>query len=231
MEPNANSVTPVTTTVLSSSYYENFDLYYSNRLTALTNAADTAIAGLLTAAGYPPATIAAKLTELEALKALDDKQKKEYGEQYEATKDFDELAASLHPAYLTDVKWGKLIFENDLAALNSLGLKGRRLQAESGYCNQALLFYEGVQSNAAYKAALLARGITDTALLAGKTGYTALKKMIPVKAKETGEAQQATHTRDEAWEAFDEWFIEFKKYAVLALGSQPQLREKLGWKE
>jgi len=227
MEPN----TPSTNPVAENSNYENFDLYYSNRLTALTNAADADIVGLLTAAGYPPAIIAAKTAELEALKKLDDLQKKEYGEQYQATKDFDTLAASLHPGYLNHVKWGKLIFEDDLAALNTLGLKGRRLQAESGYCNQALLFYNGVLTNATYKAAILERGITEAALQAGQTGFTNLKKMIPVKAKETGEAQQATSTRDDAWEAFDEWFLKFKKYAILALSDQPQLREKMGWKE
>ena len=81
--------------------YEDFDTYYGNRNTALTNASDAVIAPLLTAADYPPATIAAKITELAALKQLSDAQKKEYGEQYEATKDFDDLANSLHPTYLT----------------------------------------------------------------------------------------------------------------------------------
>ncbi|MFZ4797624.1 MAG: hypothetical protein ACOYMA_09020 [Bacteroidia bacterium] len=81
------------------------------------------------------------------------------------------------------------------------------------------------------KAAINKRGITDVQLTAGKTGYTNLKAMIPVKTKETGEAQQATSLRDAAWDIFDEWFMEFKKYATLALSSTPQLKEKLGWKE
>ncbi|MDI9365938.1 MAG: hypothetical protein QM541_13360 [Flavobacterium sp.] len=227
MEPN----TTVTNPVKKNSYYENFNLYYSNRVTALTNAADANIVGLLTAAGYPPAIIASKTAELEALKKLDDKQKKEYGEQYQAIKEFDTLADSLHPSYLSHVKWGKLIFEDDKAALNALGLNGRRLLAESSYCNQALLFYEGVLNNASYKASVIARGITEAVLQTGQLGFTNLKKMIPVKAIELGEAQQATQKRDEAWEAFENWFVKFKKFAILALSSEPQLREKMGWKE
>jgi hypothetical protein len=211
--------------------YEDFDTYHGNRQVALTNASDAQIAPLLTAADYPPTTIAAKLTELAALKKLSDDQKKEYGEQYEATKDFNDLAHSLDPAYLKHVKYGTLIFEDDKAAIKVLGLDGRRKQAEMAYCNQALDFYGNGLSNATYKAALNKRGITDAELTAGKTGYTNLKAMIPVKTKETGEAQQATSKRDEAWENFDEWFVEFKKYAVLALSGTPQLREKLGWKE
>ena len=53
------------------------------------------------------------------------------------------------------------------------------------YCNQALDFYGNGLSNATYKAALNGRGITDAQLTAGKTGYTNLKAMIPIKAKET----------------------------------------------
>jgi hypothetical protein len=112
-----------------------------------------------------------------------------------------------------------------------MGLDGRRKQAEMAYCNQALDFYSNGLSNAAYKAALNKRGVTDAELTAGKTGFSNLKALIPVKAKETGEAQQATSERDIAWEIFDEWFVEFKKYATLALSRTPQLRERLGWKE
>ncbi len=211
--------------------YEDFDTYYGNRNTALINASDAEIAPLLTAADYPPATIAAKLAELTTLKKLSDDQKKEYGEQYQATKNFNDLANSLHPAYLNHVKYGKLIFEDDKVALKVMGLEGSRKRAEMAYCNQALDFYGNGLSNATYKAALNKRGITDAQLTAGKTGYSNLKAMIPVKIKETGEAQQATSERDAAWEVFDKWFTEFKKYATLALGTTPQLRERLGWKE
>ncbi len=211
--------------------YEDFDTYYDNRRTALVNASDAEVEPLLTAADYPPTIIAAKLAELEALKKLSDDQKKEYGEQYDATKNFNDLASSLHPIYLTHVNYGKLIFEDDKAALKVLGLDGRRKQAEMAYCNQALDFYTNGLSNATYKAAINKRGITDTELTAGKTGFTNLKAMIPVKTKETGEAQQATSKRDDAWDTFDEWFVKFKKYAVLALSGTPQLKEKLGWKE
>ncbi|MFZ4797309.1 MAG: hypothetical protein ACOYMA_07415 [Bacteroidia bacterium] len=211
--------------------YEDFDTYYDNRQTALVNASDAQVEPLLTAADYPTATIASKLAELEALKTLNDDQKKEYGEQYEATKNYNELANSLHPIYLTHVNYGKLIFEDDKAAIKVLGLDGKRKRAEMAYCNQALDFYTNGLATASYKAAINKRGITDAQLTAGKTGYTNLKAMIPLKAKETGEAQQATSLRDAAWDTFDVWFMEFKKYATLALSSTPQLKEKLGWKE
>ena len=231
MPSNENATPTPPPQKTTANTYENFDLYHSNRLVALTNSTDAEIAPLLAAAGYSPTTITSKLSELATLKTLDDNQKKEYGEQYQATKDYDDLAATLHPIYLNHINWGRLIFENDLAAIGTLSLKGKRKRPESGYCNQALLFYEGALNNATYKAALVARGITEPMLQAGKTGFTNLKNMIPKKAKETGEAQQATAKRNAAWDTFDNWFIEFKKYGKLALSSKPQLREKLGWIE
>lgn len=219
------------TPVKATSYYEDFDTYEQNRRTALTNASDPEIEPLLTKVDYPPTIIAAKLSELNALKNLIDKQKKEYGEQYAATKNFENEANKLHAAYLKHVKFGKLIFEDDKVALKVMGLEGRRKQAEAAYCNQAISFYENGLDTVAYKNKLNARGITDAELTAGKTGYTNLKNLIPIKVKETAEAQTATELRDNAWELFEDWFIEFKKYAVLTLSETPQLREKMGWKE
>ena len=138
------------------------------------------------------------------------------------------MAATLHPIYLNHINWGKLIFAEDLAALDTLSLKGKRKRPESGYCNQALLFYEGALNNATYKAALAARSITEPMLQAGKTSFTNLKNMIPKKAKETGEAQQATVKRDAAWELFDNWFIEFKKYGKLGFKQPSTTTRKIG---
>jgi hypothetical protein len=230
-EENAKTAQPTIVEHHPHGVYEDFDTYLINREVALTNAADAVIAPLLTAAGYPPTVIAAKKVEFNALRNLGTLQKKEYGEQYEATKDFNELASSLHPTYLKHVNYGKLIFKEDKAAMNVLDLNGRRKQAEGNYIEQALKFYEGSLAKPEYKTLLAARGITEAALTAGKNGYTTLKGMISIKETESGEAQMATAERDIAWENFDEWFVEFKKYATLALSVTPQLREKLGWKE
>ena len=74
-------------------------------------------------------------------------------------------------------------------------------------------------------------GKTDTELTAGKTGYTNLKGMIPIKTKESCEAQQTNTLRDATLVTFVVQFMEFKKHATLALSSTPQLKVKLGWKE
>lgn len=211
--------------------YQNLDDYLNECGVALTNASDAEIAPLLTARGYTAAIITAKITEHTTVKQLVASQIKEYGDQYQATKNYDNAAALLHPKYIEHVAIGRIAFKDDIAAQTTLGLVGKRKRSTSGYCNQALLLYKGVLDNATYATALAARGVTNAELTAGKTGYTNLLDLEAKQQKETGEAQGATAKRDKAIDDFADWFSEFKAMGKIALSSKPQLREKLGWKE
>ena len=213
------------------SYYLDADAFLSQCDTALRNAADPEVAPLLATRGYTSAILTAKQTELGTLKQLVADQKKEYGDQYAATKAFSDAVDGLHPEYMDHLALARIALKKDTAAQTALGLKGRRLESESGYCSQALLFYSGELSNTAYQTALAGVGVTEAELEAAKGGYEALAVTIAKKAKETGEAQAATVKRDRAIDAFGDWFGDFKEVAIVALRKQPQLREKLGWKE
>ena len=198
---------------------------------ALSNAADAEIAPLLAARGYAAVTIAAKQTELANVKKLIANQIKEYGEQYAATKDYDDAVILIHPNYIDHIDLARIAFKNDTAAKTALGLKGDRKQSESGYRAQASLFYNGLLDNNDYKAAMAIKGVTDAELVKAEKAYDALGKKIADKLKETGEAQAATKARDKAIDDFADWFSDFKEVAKIALRQKPQLREKLGWKE
>ncbi len=223
--------TPLPNATPKASTYQNTDAFLSSCETSLINASDAAIAPLLTARGYTPAIIAAKLTELATLKTLVASQKKEYGEQFAATEEYTKAVDLLHPEYMDHLALARVAFKTDTAAKTGLDLKGKRAQSESGYTSQALLFYNGVLGNPAYKTKLAAFGITDTQLQTGKTGYTALATKSANKTKESGEAQAATQARDKALDTFSTWFSDFKVVATIALNKTPQLKEKLGWKE
>ena len=64
-----------------------------------------------------------------------------------------------------------------------------------------------------------------------RKGYTNLANLAAAKAKEGGEAQQATQQRDVLYDQLQEWFSDFKEVAIIALRKNPQMREQLGWKE
>lgn len=229
MENNPSS-TPITSTV-SNNDYVSIETFFGKSKTALLNATDVEIEPLLTKRGYTTAIIAAKLAELQTLENLHQQQKKEYGEQYQATQNYNNAAALLHSLYIEHIEIARIVFKNDIAAQTALSLNGKRKRSASGYCNQALLFYKGSIDNAAYTAALAAKGITIAELTNGKNSYTNLIELEAKQAKETGEAQSATAIRDKAIDDFAEWFSEFKVMGKIALSSKPQLREKLGWKE
>jgi hypothetical protein len=225
-ETNATPSTPS-----KANKYQNLDDYLRGATTALTNAADTEIAPLLSDRSYTKSVIDQKIAQLEDLKELVKIQTKEYGDQYQATKNYNEAVAVLHPKYMEHLLISRIIFKDNVAAKTTLGLNGTRKRSASSYCRQAELFYKGATENADYKAALSQKGITDTALQTGKTGYANLSDLAANQVKETGEAQGATAARDQAIDDFAAWFSEFKAIGKIALSAKPQLREKLGWKE
>ena len=228
--PEAVASTPVATPS-KKNHYQNIDDYLSSVGVALTNSSDAEIAPLLANRGYTAAIIAAKVTEHANIKTLVSSQVKEYGDQYQATKNYNDAAALIHPKYIEHLAIARIVFADDTAAKTTLGLKGDRKRSASGYCSQALLFYNGVLNNATYKTALATKGVTDAELQAGKTGYTNLSTLEAAQAKETGEAQEATATRDKAIDDLATWYSNFKVLGKIALSGKPQLREKLGWKE
>lgn len=211
--------------------YQDIVSYLSAAKTALTNAALPAIAPKLVAIGYTEAEITAKLQEIATLEALNEAQKKEYGEQYEATATYTKAEETLHTTYINHLTIARVVFKNDVAAQVALALNGERKKSKSGYQAQALQFYKGILQNATYKATVATRGITEAILTSQKTGFEGLSDLEASQKKETGEAQAATKKRDAALDAFEEWMSDFKKLAIVALSDSPQLREQLGWKE
>ncbi|MGB4775553.1 MAG: hypothetical protein WBP45_10295, partial [Daejeonella sp.] len=154
----------------NSNSYVDTDTYLAACETALINSADSEIAPLLEAKSYTPALLAAKQAELSAIKELVVTQKKEYGEQYDATKAYTDSVNLLHPDYMDHLSLARVVLKNNTAAKTALGLKGDRTQSESGYCSQALLFYKNAISNTEYQSALAKVGVSEADLQAGKAG-------------------------------------------------------------
>lgn len=84
---------------------------------------------------------------------------------------FNDLAKTLRPTYPTLVKNGKLVFEDALAALDTLGLKGGRKRTEARYSTNALLFCEEDLVKTTYKSKLAERGLTEAMLTDGKNSF------------------------------------------------------------
>ena len=230
MENNQTTPTPGKN-VSSDSRYISIQQFLTNATTALTNAQLPDIEPLLLNRGITKTDVIAKLADVEALEKLNEAQKKEYGESYQSTADYDALEHTLHQEYMDHLTLARLVFKTNISAQTGLGIKGKRKSDDAGYCKQALQFYNGILNSNDYKAAMLTKGVTTTELTTMQTGYTNLGTLSTAKDKEFGEAQAATNKRNTFYDELEDWYSDFKETAIVALRKYPQYREQLGWLE
>jgi len=154
-------------------------------------------------------------------------QKQEYDEQYAASQDFNMAWEAADDTYMQFIKVSRVAFKNNLNTAISLGLSGRRKSSFSGWLDQTQQFYLTVLENTDFQTALARFGITLEKLQEGKALVAAVVTAKQSKESETGEAQQATKTRDAVLDALEDWMSDFIAIARIAL-EDTQLSETLG---
>ena len=195
---------------------------------ALSNAATIPkIGSLLIEFGYDAARIAEGQTLYETALAAQVSQKQEYGEQYEATQTFETAWKAANQAYMQSVKIARVAFKGDPNAAKALGIAGQRKYSYSGWLDQAQQFYLAALDNADFQTELALFGVTLEKLQAGKALIDDVVTAKTAKESETGQAQQATKTRDTALDTLDDWMSDFIAIARIALKGT-QLSEALG---
>lgn len=195
--------------------YVDFDKFIAQVKVALINSADPEIAPLLEARDYKAADINAAMNDLDELDELYRKQKKEYGEQYDATKNYRDAENTLHEEYIDHVALARIAFKNNPAALTALGLTEERKRTQSGYAAQAKLFYDNCLLNADYKAAMIKKGVSEADMQAQLAIIENFSTLKAAQKKETSEAQAATKLRDDKYELMEKWYAILKRLEPL----------------
>ncbi len=211
--------------------YQTINGFLEKTNTALTNARLPEVAVLLAARGYSDNDISVGMGAADALRRLNELQQAEYGDQYEATKRYNDARSLVHENYMDHLELARLVFRKDPDAKAALGLRGTRAKSQSGYAGQGFLFYDNALNNVAFLTALGKKGITLEELSLGQAAFRNLQTLTAAQQKETGEAQAATRRRDAAYDDLSEWMSEFYSTAKIALRKNPQMMEKLGIKE
>lgn len=222
--PPANSATP------PQNDYQSIRERLNSWHITLTNALNPAILPLLQGVGYDVADINNHIKDVDTARKLNEDQAREYGEFSGALTDYETAQAAAHKNYVRHVGLARLKFRQDKNALIALDLVGERERSQGNYVLQALNFYNNGQKPA-YQPGLAAKGMTATVLQAGATAYLNLQKLLAGIKKEKGEAQGATNLRDKVMAPLEDWMMEFKGSARIALEGQGQLLEQLGIKE
>jgi uncharacterized protein YhfF len=198
---------------------------------ALTNAVDPEVAPYLAEYGFTADRIGEGAAHAEEAQVLTNKQKREYGEQYAATKALAEKKAAAEDVYIKTVKIARIALKKMSAAHAALDLNGRRDRSFAAWLTQARLFYTNLQGSQEWMDAMARFGYTPEKLAAEAELIGAVAEAKAKQEKETGEAQRATHVRDQTIDTFLEWMHDFYTVAEVALQDRPQLREKLGMLE
>lgn len=208
---------------------DGIDVFLKQARLAIANAQETpAIAAALAEFGYGAERMQQGQALYDAALTAQQQQQIEYGDQYGATAALQEARDRAQASYMRLVKISRIVTRNDPARQQKLGLNGARRQSLSGWLQQAQQFYVCALGDADFLAGLAEYGMSQEKVTAGRTELDAVVAAQDLQARERGEAQAATQTRDLAFDALREWLSDFITIARIALEEQPQLLESLG---
>ena len=186
------------------------------------------IASALAAFGFDAARIQAGATLLATAETLQAVQVKEYSEQFQATNALNEAQDAADKLFGTQRKLAKLALRDDPEAQKALLLHERKKETLDPWLGQAGVFYKNVLGDPDMLAVLAQYNVTEAQLLAGQTAVVAVANLNANQEKEKSEAQKATKARDKALDDLDEWYVEFRELARIALEDDAQQLEALG---
>ncbi len=162
--------------------------------------------------------------------ALVIKQKAEYGDQFEATKELNDAWAIAKDAYGNSVTVARVAFKKAPKAVTTLGLSGKRKETLSGFIQEATLFYDNLPTTPKLLEGMKRFGYTKTKILSEKKLLNAVIRLNNKQEKEKGEAREATLKRDKMIDKLDAWMSDFREIAKVALADNPKWLDKLGFK-
>jgi hypothetical protein len=156
------------------------------------------------------------------------KQEREYGEQYEASKELGEAWAIANGVYMKTLKVARVVFADAPLAATSLRLLGPRKTNLSGWIEDATHFYRGLLADFSLMAAMGRFGYSPPKIQEEADLVTKLDRLYKSQVKESSEAQEATLARNRKFEELDVFAGELRTIARLAFHENPLELEKLG---
>ncbi len=179
--------------------------------------------------GYDQPRLQAALALYNEVIDLVAAQRKEYGQQYEATNTLQSAWDTADAAYKRTLKISRLVFEGNAEARNALGLNGRRKISIGGWIEQTMFFYKALLETPAFIAAMTPYSYDQVKLSAENALVQAVIDAKSQQNTERGQAQEATKIRDAKMDELDQWISAYKTVAEVALDETPQKLEQLGW--
>lgn len=194
---------------------------------AFGNAKEPEILSELQSVGITETHLNDYLQKIEHLESLNAAQRKEYGEQYDSTEKFDKKFEEIDALFMRHRNLAKIAFKNDRLAYTTLGINEPKKRAYAAWYLQVKNFYVQLIANADFKTKAAGINITDEVVAGQQEALQQIAVLKETQKKETGEAQKATETRDEALDELYPKYRDLVDYAKV-LFKDNQTLEKLG---
>ena len=227
--------TPVSDSVLppvppnSVSDYERPEELLQRYYLSLTNAVNsTEILNEFKMYKYDEARISEGLALHANVSNLFSVQKKEKGEQLQASDEVEKCFITARQRLVTARIIARAAFEDDANAFVALDLSGKTRVSISGLTKQAGPFYTNIRQNPRFSARMAHFGYTDEKLSEEQKLIQPVLDANARHKKELGEAVEATISRDTAFENLASWMSTFYVVAKEALKKKPELMKQLG---
>ncbi len=146
----------------------------------------------------------------------------EYDEHLAARQAFHAAWDTADEVYARHRGFALIAFKEDLEALRDLDLNARRPRAFDRWKEQAERFYTGLLGDPGRCAKLERFRIPEVKLESAETLIEQVATLRNQLEREFAEAWEASNACDEAIDALDDWFSDFREVTRIALEDQPE---------
>ena len=153
---------------------------------------------------------------------------KEGGGATEAYNEYHKKETEIKELFKKHRKRGRVAFVKDPVAMKILGLSGNLPRAHAKWVDSMRIFYKGLKNKPELLAKVARFKITLAVVDANLALIDEMETRLAAYKKEKGESEDATSSKDMAFEKIDTWMTEFYANAKIALEDHPQLLEALG---
>ena len=154
----------------------------------------------------------------------------EYGDQISTSQDLRDLRDEANQRVTRHMKYARIAFKKNPAALNRLDITGYWKKSIIGKIDQATHFYEALLASKELLQGMERFRISGEELEQAKELVSQVKGLLGERTSEAGEAQQSTAERDQVLDDLEDWWGDFIAVMKIELADKPQLLEKLGVK-
>lgn len=204
------------------------EMVYQSGLRINNSLSDSEILNAVSPFGYTETKLNEGVALLGETMSIVEAQRKEYGEVDEAQNRYENERKAANQEYMDTLRICRVAFKDDVKAIATLGLNGRRARTLSGWFDQTRSFYRSLLGNEEWKTTLATYGQTEEKLEERLNAVAQVEQASMAVKKEMGDAQNATHERDMKLEELADWVNDYEVIARIALAGKPQLLEKLG---